>query len=525
MVSATTAAPCSLDQRHHPGVAGVRAVAVLEVDRVDDRRGRRAISRPASITARLGGVEHQRQGGGGGEPAGHLAHVVGAVPADVVDVQSRAGARRPGSGSRAISTHSCQSPASIASRNALEPLALVRSPIISTEASCRNGTRGVERGHRRLGPPAGGAAGRSPADPLGDLADVLGRGAAAAADQAGAELGDEARRARRPAPAGSAGTPRRSGRARAGRRSASPTRRSGRAGTGSAGARSSRPGRWRSSGRSGRCPAAPARSAPRRSREPSSMVPVVSTVTWAMIGSCRPAVGHRPLGAEDRRPWPAAGPGRSRPAARPRRPRSGRRPPASRRRAAWRTCTWPSVGSLVPGPIEPSTKRGRSGGGVPVGRPRGRSGRRPRTARGSGRRCRTRRGWPSWRRRCWSRPRRRRPRSRRRGRRRTTSGRVTFRISLQPSRPSKSSRVRSAACSMVPIAPSATRTRSVRAVRNGRSSRGPEALLAGYRRPATALDAAGRDGAAAVRPRPATPAVSADAAATSAARRRPKLVR
>ena len=45
----------------------------------------------------------------------------------------------------------------------------------------------------------------------------------------------------------------------------------------------------------------------------------------------------------------------------------------------------------------------------------------------------------------------------------TTSGRVTLSTSLQPSCPSKSSRARSAACSMVPIAPSATRTRSARA--------------------------------------------------------------
>ncbi len=42
--------------------------------------------------------------------------------------------------SRAISTQSFQRPSSIASRNALDPLALVRSPIIRTLASWRNGT-------------------------------------------------------------------------------------------------------------------------------------------------------------------------------------------------------------------------------------------------------------------------------------------------------------------------------------------------------------------------------------------------
>src|SRR6188472_3376241 len=48
---------------------------------------------------------------------------------------------------------------------------------------------------------------------------------------------------------------------------------------------------------------------------------------------------------------------------------------------------------------------------------------------------------------------------------RTTSGRVMLRISLQPSRPSKSSRVSSAACNMVPMAPSATTGRWRRVVR------------------------------------------------------------
>src|SRR4029453_12189813 len=42
---------------------------------------------------------------------------------------------------------------------------------------------------------------------------------------------------------------------------------------------------------------------------------------------------------------------------------------------------------------------------------------------------------------------------------RTTSGRDTLRISLQPSSPRKSSTVSSAACNMVPIAPSATTPR------------------------------------------------------------------
>ncbi len=42
--------------------------------------------------------------------------------------------------SRAISTQSSQRPSSMASRNFLEPLALVRSPIAMYEVSWRKGT-------------------------------------------------------------------------------------------------------------------------------------------------------------------------------------------------------------------------------------------------------------------------------------------------------------------------------------------------------------------------------------------------
>ncbi len=49
---------------------------------------------------------------------------------------------------------------------------------------------------------------------------------------------------------------------------------------------------------------------------------------------------------------------------------------------------------------------------------------------------------------------------------RTMSGRVTLRISLQPSSCWKSSMDGSWACSMVPIAPSATTTREARAARS-----------------------------------------------------------
>ena len=218
-------------------------------------------------------------------------------------------------------------------------------------------------------------------------------------------------------------------------------RHGGRAGTGGAGARSSRPARWRSSGRSGRCRAAPARSGRRRSREPSSIVPVVSTVTARSAARSAPAAAspaRAPMSAAlaCSRSWAGLDEDRVDAAvehARDLRP--------GRRRAAWRTARGRGWAAWCPGPTEPSTQRGRSGVDQSSADLAGDPRRRPGPARRSGRRCRTRRGWPSWRRTCWSRPRRRRPRSRRRGSPRTMSGRVTLRISLQPSRPSKSSSV------------------------------------------------------------------------------------
>jgi hypothetical protein len=126
-----------------------------------------------------------------------------------------------------------------------------------------------------------------------------------------------------------------------------------------------------------------------------------------------------------------------------------------------RTC--PARAAWCPG--RPSRARTAvAGGRRPRRRPPGPAGHPPRPARRCGRRCRTRPGWPGWRRRCWS------PRSRPRRQvgvvdGRTRSGRVTLRISLQPSCPSKSSRLGLPACSIVPIAPSATRTRRASADR------------------------------------------------------------
>ena len=84
---------------------------------------------------------------------------------------------------------------------------------------------------------------------------------------------------------------------------------------------------------------------------------------------------------------------------------------------------------------------------------------------------------------------------------RTTSGRVSLRISLQPSRPAKSSSTRSAACNIVPIAPSATTIRSARALQKTSSRRcaaarvllatswSPTVVVAGWRSVTVALAA------------------------------------
>ena len=200
--------------------------------------------------------------------------------------------------------------------------------------------------------------------------------------------------------------------------------------------------------------------------EPSSMVPVVSTATETDQRHARRRSRPWRGGRRGSRPWSAAGPGWSRRSARRRRRRSGPRRWPGSRRAAWRTAMWPRVGSLVPGPIEPSTQRWRPSGRRTRRRPRGRCGRRPRTARRRARGCRTRPARSGWRRRCWSRRSRRRRAKYSSCTERTMSGRVTLRISLQPSRSWKSSRVGSCAWSMVPMAPSATTTRVARASRS-----------------------------------------------------------
>ena len=189
MVRATTAAPCSLHERHDPGEARVGPVAVLEVDRVDD--GAAAEHLQAGLDdRRLGRVEHQRQRRRGGEPAGDLAHVGDAVAADVVhahveQVRAVAGlvARDLDAVVPALGEH----------RLAERLGAVGVGPLADRQVRrCPAGTaRLVQRGHAGLRARAGAARSSRPRDALDQPAQVLRRRAAAAADQREAVLAGE----------------------------------------------------------------------------------------------------------------------------------------------------------------------------------------------------------------------------------------------------------------------------------------------------------------------------------------------
>ena len=71
-------------QRQEAVEPGAGRVAVLEVDRVEDGAAADPLERRLDH-GRLGGVDHQRDGGLGGEARRDLVHVGGAVAADVVD--------------------------------------------------------------------------------------------------------------------------------------------------------------------------------------------------------------------------------------------------------------------------------------------------------------------------------------------------------------------------------------------------------------------------------------------------------
>ena len=172
---------------------------------------------------------------------------------------------------------------------------------------------------------------------------------------------------------------------------------------------------------------------------PSSIVPVVSTVTWVIdrhapaLGAHRRACTPSTAALTCSRSWQVSTTNASAAA--------GEQPAAAL-----------GVGVAQPGEglvaqrrqlgagadraeHEPRPVRGRHLVGDLAGQPRALLGQLADPLR----RCRTRRGWAGSPRTCWSPPRPRRPRSRRGGCRATTSGRVSLRISLQPSSPAKSS--------------------------------------------------------------------------------------
>src|SRR5690606_2511083 len=71
---------------HRALEAAVRPGAVLVVARVG-RSPATQVFQPHLDDGRFGGVHHDREGGGGGQPAGQLLHVLHAVPADVVHAE------------------------------------------------------------------------------------------------------------------------------------------------------------------------------------------------------------------------------------------------------------------------------------------------------------------------------------------------------------------------------------------------------------------------------------------------------
>ena len=168
-------------QRHHAVEAGVGQLAVLEVGRVEDRPAADVLQ-PGLEHRRLGRVEHERHADLGGEALGDLVHVDGAVAADVVDahvddvgalldlVGAHPHARLPVAGEHRLA----------------ERLGTVGVRALADDQEAevlldRHGA--VDRRHARLD--AGvRAAGVEVADGLDDLAEVLGRRAAAAADDA-----------------------------------------------------------------------------------------------------------------------------------------------------------------------------------------------------------------------------------------------------------------------------------------------------------------------------------------------------
>ena len=177
-----------LDQRHHPGVAGGGAVAVLEVHRVHHSAPAHQLQAGLDHV-RFGGVDHQRQSGGAGQAGDHFVGVANPVPADVVDAHVQQVRTVPGLRPRDL--------------GALVPVLgehglPERLGAVGVGALPDRQERGVlvEVGVRvQAGHPVGGLGGargdRLAVHGLHDGAQVLRSGAAAAPHQRQAELGRE----------------------------------------------------------------------------------------------------------------------------------------------------------------------------------------------------------------------------------------------------------------------------------------------------------------------------------------------
>ncbi len=335
------------DERHHPRVAGVGAVAVLEVDRVDDAAAAEHLQAGLDHV-RLGRVEHDRQGGRGGEPAGELAHVLRAVAADVVDAQVEQ--VRAVAGLLAGDLDAVLRSRRRASRRGT-PWSRWRWCARRPSARWRPArtARGGRATTRRARSPARAPPARRRASRRRRPADVLGRGAAAAADQRRAVLVDERAAAPRPARPGSAGRPRRPA-VSCGRPALGMTD------SGTRGVLRQVPQVLAHLGRAGGAVEPDQVDAQRLERgqrradlaaEQHRAGGLDGDLADQRHGRARP----RPSPAWRRSPppWPAAGPGRSRRSARRRRRRSGRRRCRGRRRAAWRTARAPGSAAWCPG--------------------------------------------------------------------------------------------------------------------------------------------------------------------------------
>ena len=176
------------DHRHDPRDARVWAVPVLVVDRVDDRAPAGQLQAGLDH-GRLGGVEDQRQGGGGGEPAHHRAHVGRAVPAHVVDAYvEQVGAvagLRPRDLDAVLVPPRHHGVAERLGPVGVGPLADREERGVLAERHVR-----VQRRHARLGTRLA-PGDRAPGHPIGQRRDVLGGGAAAPAHQRQPELPGE----------------------------------------------------------------------------------------------------------------------------------------------------------------------------------------------------------------------------------------------------------------------------------------------------------------------------------------------